>query len=166
MLPNPGINSRADAAGADLRALDRPRAERLLRGRSSAGCRTNRPREHDVHRLPAGGHRHLGAAILCKQPAPVRPSVGRRVLCVGRDLLAVPRDVHRYLRQEIRHDQLWSSLHGQRHGIAACAARKCADVATGSWTVFFVAAALNIVAAIMAPTVLRPLRMREMARAN
>ena len=39
--------------------------------------------------------------------------------------------------------------------------------ATGSWTaVFVIAAVLNIIAAIMAPTVLRPLRMREMARAN
>ena len=37
-----------------------------------------------------------------------------------------PRDEHRYLRQEVRDDQLWSSLHCQRHGVAACAARKCA----------------------------------------
>ena len=37
--------------------------------------------------------------------------------------------------------------------------------ATGSWTaVFIIAAVLNIIAAIMAPLVLRPLRMREMAK--
>jgi OFA family oxalate/formate antiporter-like MFS transporter len=37
--------------------------------------------------------------------------------------------------------------------------------ATGSWTaVFVIAAVLNIIAAIMAPTVLRPLRLREMAK--
>ena len=37
--------------------------------------------------------------------------------------------------------------------------------ATGSWTaVFVIAAALNIIAAIMAPTVLWPLRMRQMAK--
>ena len=37
--------------------------------------------------------------------------------------------------------------------------------ATGSWTaVFVIAAALNIIAAIMAPTVLRPLRIRQMAK--
>ena len=37
--------------------------------------------------------------------------------------------------------------------------------ATGNWTaVFIIAAALNIVAAIMAPTVLRPLRLRQMAK--
>jgi OFA family oxalate/formate antiporter-like MFS transporter len=37
--------------------------------------------------------------------------------------------------------------------------------ATGNWTaVFIIAAALNIVAAIMAPTVLRPLRLKEMAK--
>jgi OFA family oxalate/formate antiporter-like MFS transporter len=37
--------------------------------------------------------------------------------------------------------------------------------ATGNWTaVFIIAAALNIVAAIMAPTVLRPLRLREIAK--
>jgi len=38
--------------------------------------------------------------------------------------------------------------------------------ATGNWTaVFVIAAVLNIVAAVMAPTVLRPLRQREMAKA-
>jgi OFA family oxalate/formate antiporter-like MFS transporter len=37
--------------------------------------------------------------------------------------------------------------------------------ATGNWTaVFIIAAALNIIAAIMAPTVLRPLRLREIAK--
>jgi MFS transporter, OFA family, oxalate/formate antiporter len=37
--------------------------------------------------------------------------------------------------------------------------------ATGSWTaVFIIAAVLNIIAALMAPLVLRPLRMREMAK--
>jgi OFA family oxalate/formate antiporter-like MFS transporter len=37
--------------------------------------------------------------------------------------------------------------------------------ATGSWTaVFLVAAALNIIAAIMALVVLRPLRIRAMAQ--
>src|SRR5690348_11946358 len=37
--------------------------------------------------------------------------------------------------------------------------------ATGNWTaVFIIAAVLNIIAAIMAPTVLRPLRLREMAK--
>jgi MFS transporter, OFA family, oxalate/formate antiporter len=37
--------------------------------------------------------------------------------------------------------------------------------ATGNWTaVFVIAAALNIVAAIMAPTLLRPLRLREIAK--
>jgi OFA family oxalate/formate antiporter-like MFS transporter len=37
--------------------------------------------------------------------------------------------------------------------------------ATGNWTaVFIIAAVLNIIAALMAPLVLRPLRMREMAK--
>jgi OFA family oxalate/formate antiporter-like MFS transporter len=37
--------------------------------------------------------------------------------------------------------------------------------ATGSWTaVFVIAAVLNIIAAVMAPLVLRPLRLREMAK--
>ena len=38
--------------------------------------------------------------------------------------------------------------------------------ATGSWTaVFIIAAALNIIAAIMAPAILRPMRLKEMAKA-
>src|SRR5215831_5381217 len=37
--------------------------------------------------------------------------------------------------------------------------------ATGSWTaVFVIAAVLNIIAAVMAPTVLRPMRLREIAK--
>jgi len=37
--------------------------------------------------------------------------------------------------------------------------------ATGNWTaVFIIAAVLNIIAAIMAPLVLRPLRLREIAK--
>ena len=36
---------------------------------------------------------------------------------------------------------------------------------TGNWTaVFLIAAALNIIAAIMAPLMLRPMRLREMAK--
>ncbi len=62
---HPGIHSRTDIAGAHFRAVHRPRAERLLPALLRLGIGQYRAREHDVHRLPAGGHRHLRAAIVC-----------------------------------------------------------------------------------------------------
>ena len=47
---------------------------------------------------------------------------GAGVLRVGRDLLAVPGDLHRPLRAEIRNHELRNALHGERHGGAAGAA--------------------------------------------
>ncbi len=47
-------------------------------------------------------------------------------LQLGRDILAVPVDAHRYVRHQIRHDELWRALHraGRRRGVrcAACGA--------------------------------------------
>src|SRR6266516_1679697 len=91
------------------------------------GARPHRPREHHVHRVHARGHRHLRAAAGRGQSAAVRDPVRRRVLRLGRDLFAVPGDLHRHLRQEIRDHELRHALYGQGHGGALGAARQCAD---------------------------------------
>ena len=63
---------RPDPAGADLRAVDRPRAQRPDPAVLRLGVRPHRPREHDVHRLRARRHRHLGAAAVRPRPGDVR----------------------------------------------------------------------------------------------
>ena len=63
-----GHPPRPDPAGADLRAVDRPRAERPDAAVLRLGVRPHRPREHDVHRLRPRGGRHLGAQRLWPRP--------------------------------------------------------------------------------------------------
>ena len=48
------------------------------------------------------------------------------LLHLGRDLQPVPRDLHRHLRLEIRHDQCGPALHGQGHGVVPGAGRELA----------------------------------------
>ena len=58
-----GFHSRPHAAGAHLRADDRPRAQRPLPAVLRLGIGSHRPREHDVRRLPRRGNWHLRAAV-------------------------------------------------------------------------------------------------------
>ena len=73
------------------------------------------------------GRRHLCAAVVRRQSGAVRDPVGRGVLCLGRDLLAVPGDLHRHLRPQVRDHELRHALHRQGYGSAAGAARQRAD---------------------------------------
>jgi len=68
------------------------------------GVGPDRSREHDVHRIPRRGHRHLCAVHAGSQPAVVRVAVRSGVLRLGRDLFAVPGDLHRHLRPQISHN--------------------------------------------------------------
>ena len=54
----------------------------------------------------------------------VRAAVRLRVLCLGRDLLPVPLDLHRYVRREVRDHQCRPALHGKGHRGAAGAGRE------------------------------------------
>ena len=100
-----------------------------------------------------------------QQSGDVRDPVRSGVLRLGRDLLAVPGDLHRHLWPQIRDHELRHAVHRQGNGLAAGPLGNVLTVATGSWhAVFYVAAILNIVAAIMALLVLKPMRIRTMAR--
>ena len=62
------VSLRPHIAGADLRAVDRPRAERCYPALLRLGVGPYRPREHDVHRLRRSKPRHLGAAAFGDDP--------------------------------------------------------------------------------------------------
>ena len=90
----------------------------------------------------------------------VRDPFGLRVLRLGRDLFAVPVDLHRYVRREIRHHQCRPALYGQR-----APRRLLVPVAnymqqsSGNWDrVFIIAAGANILASLLAIAVLKPWR--------
>ena len=74
-----------------------------------------------------GGGRHLGAELVRPRPGDVRAAERAGVLRLGRDLQPVPLDLHRRLRQQVRHHQCRPALHGERHGLAAGAAVQRAD---------------------------------------
>ena len=57
-------HARPDPTGADLRAVAGPGAERADPTVLRLGVRPDRPRNHHVHRLRAGGVRHLRAGCL------------------------------------------------------------------------------------------------------
>jgi len=61
-------------------------------------------------------------------------AVGGRVLRLGRNLLAVPLDLDRHLRDEVRHHQLRLLVHGAGVGLVLGGplAAHC-TMATGSW---------------------------------
>ena len=101
-----------------FRVVARPRVQRPVAAVLRLGVRPDRPREHDVHRLPAGGHRHLRAALVREQPDSVRVAGRTGLPRLGRDFCAVPGDLHRHLRQEVRGHQLRHALHRQGHGRA------------------------------------------------
>ena len=69
-------------------------------------------------------HRHLRAAAFRRSPVAVRSPVRSRVLRLGRDLLAVPGDLHRHLRPEVRDHELRPALHRKGHGFVAGAPRE------------------------------------------
>src|SRR3989440_419381 len=77
------------------------------------GLRPHRPREHDVHRLLHRRRRHLLPAPQRQQSGVVRDPVRPGVLRLGRDLLAVPGDLHRHLWPHVRDHELRHALHGQ-----------------------------------------------------
>ena len=77
-------------AGAHFRADDRPCAQRRLPAVLRMGVGSHRPRKHDVRRLPDRRHRHLRVAPVRGQSRVVRDPVRPGVLCLGRDLFAVP----------------------------------------------------------------------------
>ncbi len=61
------------------------------------------------------GDRHLGALHARPRSGLVRDPVGPRVLRLGRDLFAVPVDLHRYVRRQIRDHQCRPALYRQGH---------------------------------------------------
>ena len=71
--------------------------------------------------------RHLCAALLRPRPGAVRDPDRPGVLRLGRDLFAVPVDLHRHLWPNTPR-RTTAALHRQRHGLAAGAAGQCADL--------------------------------------
>ena len=120
------VDPRVDAAGPDIRFVDRSGAQWHLSAVLRLGVRSHRAREHDVHCLPARRHRHLRSASDGRKPDLVRCAVGCGVLRLGGDLLVVSGDLHRHLWKTIRHDELRHAVHGERHCVATGAACQCA----------------------------------------
>src|SRR5262249_21640478 len=92
------LNPWAHAPSAYLRLDDRSSAQWPLSAVLRLGVRPYWSREHDVHRLLLRRRRHLCVALLREQSVAVRDPVGTGVLRLGRDLFAVPGDMHRHLR--------------------------------------------------------------------
>ena len=162
-----GDAHRRDDDGDDLRGHDRPRAQRSDASVLRLDLRHDRPREHDVHRLRHGRLRHLDALPLGPRPALVRAAVGLRVLRLGRDLLAVPLDLHRHVRLQVRDHQCGPALHRKGHRRAACPVANYMQQSSGTWdSVFIIAAGANILASLLAIVVLKPWRKVVVAKST
>ena len=86
----------------------------------------DRPREHHV---PCFHDRRLGAAdaiAVRHRAARVRIRLGDLLRRVRRDLLAVPGNLGRYVRLEVRNHEQRHALHGKGYGGASGAARHSA----------------------------------------
>ena len=148
----------------DLRLDHRPGAQWHLSAVLRLGVRPYRSREHDVHRLLHRGCGHLCVALLRGQSGPVRGPVGHGVLRLGRDLFALSAtctDIYGRKFATTNYGMLYTAK-GTASLLVPLA--NVLTSATGSWhAVFYVAAILNIVAAVMALVVLKPMRRRAMA---
>ncbi len=81
----------------------------------------------------------------------------------ARDLFALSSDLHRHLWQEVRDDELRHALYSEGDGVAAGPLSKRVDQCNRQLArrVLCGGAILNIVAAVMALVVLRPMRRRR-----
>src|SRR4051812_12812016 len=74
-----GIASRADHAGAELRALAGSRLQWALAAILRVGVGPSRAREHHGARILFAGHRRLRAVLVCRPPDAVRAVLSIRV---------------------------------------------------------------------------------------
>ena len=109
----------------------------------------------------------LALVPMPRDPVCLRAAVRAGVLRLGRDLQPVPGHLRRHVRPPLRHHQLRPALHRQGHRGADRAARQPAagrhrQLAGG---VLPSPPAVNLLAAVLALFVLRPMRRRLLARA-
>jgi OFA family oxalate/formate antiporter-like MFS transporter len=92
--------------------------DRLLNGFTRPffwlAVRSDRPRKYNGARLWAGGGSDPAAASLQRRRAGVHRALGPRLLRLGGDLLSLPLDAHRHVREPLRHDKLRFPLHRPR----------------------------------------------------
>jgi OFA family oxalate/formate antiporter-like MFS transporter len=105
------------------------------------------------------GCRYLGSQPIRPRPRSVRDLGRGCILRLARDLLSVPFDLHRCLRRQVRDHQCGFALHCKGTASLLVPLANVLAAASRDWRVVFLAAALmNVVAAIMALAVLKPLR--------
>ena len=127
--------------------------------------RPHRPGERLVYRLYAKGSGHLGLAADHPPSNPVHPVVQRRLLCLGRDLLDFPSITANLFGRK------WATTnYGVVYTSKGAAAVFAAPVAAyimfkaGSWVpIFYVAVACDVIAALMAIFLLKPMAKRTIA---
>lgn len=76
-----------------------------------------RPRANHVYRLCAGGGSDDALAGVPGRSAAVCPALRGGVLWLGGDLLALPVDAHRYVRQRACRQQLWLAVYFAGHRV-------------------------------------------------
>ena len=86
---------------------------------------------------------------------------------MGRDLLAVPLDLHRHLRREIRNHQCGLLYTAKGTAALLVPVANYVQQASGNWdNVFIIAAGANILASLLAIAVLKPWRRAVVAKAS
>src|SRR5206468_3229212 len=102
--------ARVGAPGAATRPVDRSRHQRPDASAVRMDFRSPRARKHDARRVRTRRRRDDDVAADAAEPDVVRVAVGCGVLWMGRDLLAVPVDAHRYVWNEARDSELRMSV--------------------------------------------------------
>ena len=144
--------------------VDRPHPERHDPAVLRLGVGQYRAREHDADRLRARGGRHLGAERFGQDPVMFVILSGLVFFAWGEIYSLFPStctDIY-----GVKYATTNAGLLYTAKGTASLLVPfgNVLAQATGSWhTVFIVAAIMNLLAALAAPFVLRPLRMRHQA---
>ena len=160
----PVTTPRFDVAGIDLRPIDRSRAQRHLSAVLRLGVGPHRPREHDVHCLPLEGLGIYALLLLAGNPVWFVILSGVVFFAWGEIFSLFPAtstDLYGRKFATANYGMLYTAK-----GTAALLVpfANVLKSATGSWhAVFYVAAILNIIAAVMALVVLKPMRVKTMA---
>ncbi len=103
--------------GAAAGVNDRPLYQRLNPAAVWVYFRPLRPRANHVYRLCAGGGSDDALAGVPGRSAAVCPALRGGVLWLGGDLLALPVDAHRYVRQRACRQQLWLAVYFAGHRV-------------------------------------------------
>lgn len=103
--------------GAAAGVNDRPLHQRLNPAAVWFYFRPLRPRANHVYRLCAGGSGDDALAGVPGRSAAVCPALRGGVLWLGGNLLALPVDAHRYVRQRTCRQQLWLAVYFAGHRV-------------------------------------------------